>query len=147
MPATVAEELAQRLTGALAAAGPHTRHAAVALTSESEYASVDLILQRAGSPVPFGLWFGDGFPTSPDADGFAPEADVVAVDGAIVASYEQENEDDDGEVYEIVRIVAAYRSDGLAVTVNRYADPEAMPADEAWSWETLRALVLAPRWA
>jgi len=141
LPAGVVAQLAE----ALAPVAPHTRYGAVALAAESEYASLDLSLQRVGSPVPFTLWFGDGLPSAPDAVAFAPEADVVAVDGAIVAAYEQEN-DADGEVYEIVRIVAAFRPDGLVVTVNRYADPDALPDDDSWSFKALRALALDPRW-
>jgi len=140
-------ELVEQLAAALAPAGPHTLYGSVTLADESDFASADLLVQAVGSSLPFALWLGPGLPESPDAEGFVSEAEVAeGPDGSILASLEQRN-DSDGEVYEIVRIVAAYRRDGVVVTLNRYADPDLLPAEDSWSAEALRALVLDPRWA
>ena len=140
-------DLAQQFLASLAPTDPHTLYAKVDLASESEFASADLLVQKVGSHLPFGLWFGEGLPVSADDEGFAPEAEVVELpDGSLVASLEQRDESD-GEVYEIVRIVAAYRTDGIVVTINRYADPEVLPSEASWAFGALQALVTEPRWS
>lgn len=135
--------LLDRLANALTTSRDGTsRYASTVL---DEASSIDLLVQAPGSPVPFALWFGEGLPRSIHDDGFADEALREQLpDGTVLAWFEQANHDGDA-VYEVVRIVVAFRQERV-VTVNRYADPDIDPAAPGWSFEDLRELVLDPRW-
>lgn len=144
----VIDEVTARLLPNLQEAGDeHTRYASTTVPSGSDEDTVDVLVQTAESGSAFALWYGSGLPQSCDDCDFAPGATCTqAPDGSIVAWFEEVREDDDGEPYELVRILVAFRSDGLVVTVNRYADAEAGEVAERWAFETLQALAAASAW-
>jgi hypothetical protein len=67
-------------------------------------------------------------------------------DGTIVARYEEVRADEDEEPYELVRILAAFRPDGLVVTLNRYAEAGPSTPVEPWTFDSLQAIAVDSAW-
>ena len=125
----------------------HTAYASTTMPGGEDTDVLDVVVQTPDSSLPLALWHGEGFPTTPDDPDFADVATCTrAADGSIVARFEEVRDDEDGETYELVRILVAFRPDGLAVTVNRYAEPGPAAPVEPWAFDSLQALVLAPDW-
>ncbi|WP_460629744.1 hypothetical protein [Intrasporangium mesophilum] len=144
-----AENLISRLLEELKAyAGDeHSRYAETTLPGGDESDILDILVQTAESTSTFALWYGEGMPKSCDDNGFAAVAKCVrAPDGSIVAWYEEVRADENEEPYELVRILVAFRSDGLVVTLNRYAEAGPMGPVDPWEFASLRAIALAPAW-
>jgi hypothetical protein len=141
-------DVMERLLAELRSAGDeHTAYASTTVPGGGEADLIDVLVQTPGSLVPVALWDGEGFPTTPDDSDFADVASCArAEDGSIVARFEEVREDEDGEPYELVRIIVAFRPDGLAVTVNRYVEPRPDAPVEPWAFESLQALAQAPDW-
>jgi hypothetical protein len=125
----------------------YSMYASTSIPSGDESEWLDVLVQTTESQMPLGLWFGSGLPASIDDDGFAPEATAERdPKGNILAWLEEVRADEDGEPYELVRILTAYRIDGCVVTVNRYCDAQFEQPTEPWQFESLRQLALAPAW-
>ena len=125
----------------------HSRYAAATLPGGDESDILDVLIQTAESTSMFALWYGDDLPKSCDDDGFADVAQCVrAPDGSIIAWDEEVRADENDEPYERVRILVAFRSDGLVVTLNRYADAGPAEPVDPWEFASLQALALAPAW-
>lgn len=125
----------------------HTRYASTTVPGGDASDVVDVLVQTAESRDMFALWHGDGLPTSCDDEGFAaPATRALAPDGSIVAWLEEVRTGEDDEPYELVRVLVAFRSDGLVVTLNRYADAGAESPTGPWAFETLQELALSPTW-
>lgn len=125
----------------------HTRYASTTVPGGDVSDVVDVLVQTAESRDMFALWHGDGLPTSCDEEGFAaPATCALAPDGSIVAWLEEVRTGEDDEPYELVRVLVAFRSDGLVVTLNRYADAGPESPTEPWAFETLQELALSPAW-
>ena len=108
---------------------------------------LDVLVQTAESTSMFALWYGEGLPRSCDDDGFADVATCArAPDGSLIASYEEVRADGEEVPYEIVRILVAFRADGLVVTLNRYAEPGPGTSLEPWAFDSLQAIAVAPAW-
>jgi hypothetical protein len=140
-------DLGRQLTTGLRRIDDHTLYAEVPMSDTAEQGTLDLCLQRPGSSWSFALWYGDGLPTSCDDNPFAPAATCECLDdGSVVVWLEEKRCDEDEEVYERVRILVAFRSDGVVVTVNRYAGPEDFGVRPPWTFDELKAIALEPEW-
>jgi hypothetical protein len=125
----------------------HAKYAATALPGGDDADVLDVLVQAPESRTMFALWHREGLPTSCDDPGFAAVATCTrAPDGSIVARFEEVRSDEKEEPYELVRILVAFRSDGLVVTINRYAEPGPEAPAEPWAFETLLTVALAPAW-
>ncbi|WP_323101821.1 hypothetical protein [Intrasporangium sp. YIM S08009] len=125
----------------------HSRYAETTLPGGDESDILDVLIQTAESTSMFALWYGEGLPKSCDDDGFAAVAQCVrAPDGSIIAWYEEVRADENDEPYERVRILVAFRPDGLVVTLNRYANAGPAEPVDPWEFASLQALALAPAW-
>lgn len=125
----------------------HSRYAETTVPGGDESDILDVLIQTAESTSAFALWYGEGLPKSCDDDGFAAVAECVrAPDGSIIAWYEEVRADENEEPYERVRILVAFRSDDLVVTLNRYAEAGPTQPVDPWEFPSLQALALAPTW-
>ena len=125
----------------------HTKYASAAVPGGADSDIVDVLVQTAESRSMFALWYGEGLPKSCDDPGFAAVARCTrAPDGSIVVWFEEVRADENEVPYELVRILVAFRSDGLVVTLNRYADSGPGTPVEPWAFETLQAVAIAPAW-
>jgi hypothetical protein len=144
-----AQNLIYRLVGELKTnpRDEHSRYAETTVPGGDESDILDVLVQTAESTSMFALWYGEGMPGSCDDDGFAAVAECVrAPDGSIIAWYEEVRADENEEPYERVRILVAFRSDGLVVTLNRYAEAGPTEPVDPWEFASLQALALAPTW-
>lgn len=125
----------------------HTKYASTKVPGGNDSDIVDVLVQTAESRTMFALWHGEGLPKSCDDPKFAAVATCTsAPDGSIVAWFEEVRADENEEPYELVRILVAFRSDGLVVTINRYADSGPGTPVEPWAFETLQTVAIAPAW-
>jgi hypothetical protein len=125
----------------------HARYAQTTVPGGDEADIVDVLVQTDKSTSMFALWYGEGLPKSCDDSGFAEVATCTRVpDGTIVARYEEVRADEDEEPYELVRILAAFRPDGLVVTLNRYAEAGPSTPVEPWTFDSLQAIAVDSAW-
>ena len=125
----------------------HARYAQSTVPGGDEADIVDVLVQTEKSTSMFALWYGEGLPKSCDDNGFAAVATCTRTpDGTIVAQYEEVRADENEEPYELVRILVAFRSDGLVVTLNRYAEAGPSTPVEPWTFDSLQAMALDSAW-
>src|SRR4051794_26863735 len=118
----------------------NARYAQTIVPGGDESDVLDVLIQTAASSSIFALWHGEGLPKSCDDDGFAAAATCTRTsEGSVIASYQEVRADEEAVPYEIVRILVAFRIDGLVVTVNRYADPASGDPLEPWEFHSLQA--------
>jgi hypothetical protein len=126
---------------------PNARYAQTTVPGGDESDVLDVLIQTAASTSMFALWYGEGLPTSCDDDGFAAVATCTRTsEGSVIASCEEVRADEEEVPYEIVRILVAFRADGLVVTLNRYAEPAPEAPLEPWEFESLQAIAVASAW-
>ena len=123
----------------------HARYAQTTVPGGDEADIVDVLVQTEKSTSMFALWYGEGLPKSCDDSGFAEVATCARTpDGTIVALYEEVRANE--EPYELVRILAAFRPDGLVVTLNRYAEVGPSTPVEPWTFDSLQAIAVDSVW-